>query len=142
MTFRPAREISIEVRRRAVHDPANYDPVQPSPALPAQPNRLPLRLLIVAFTGLTAGLGLLALQLPAPRGWPTAAVACVAVWAFWRLTEVGARRGRPRHKGRHRRSRRRSPISDIDRLQMTLDADGSHKRRCLDQTTVSKVSRP
>ena len=147
MTFRPAREISIQVRRSAVHDPANYDPGPPSQALPAQPNRWPLRLLIVAFTGLAFGLSLMAVQLPAPWAWPTAAVASTTVWVFWKVTHLGARLDRPRHKGRHRRSRRPSPISEIDRPQAMLDAD-THlsarrqgERGLPAQTKVSRVSR-
>ena len=144
MTFRPAREISIQVRRRAVRDPANYDPGPASPALPAEPNSRPMRLLIVAFTGLAAGLGLLALQLPAPWGWPAAAAACAGVWALWRITDLGARLGGPRHRGRHRRSRRPSPVSDIDRLRAMLDADADlsgrqqGERRRPGQTTGSR----
>lgn len=144
MTSRPAREISIRARWHAPHDPANYDPGPPSQVLPSDPNRWPLRVSVAAFTGLAAGLGLLALQLPAVWGWPTATVACMGVWAFWRITDLGARLGRPRYKGRHRRSRRPSLVSDIDRLRAMLDADADvsarqqGERRLPNQTMVSR----
>jgi len=139
MTFRPAREISIEVRQRAVRDPANYDPGPPSPALPAQPSRWPLRASVAAFTALAGGLSFLAFQLPSPWQWPAAVVACAGVWALWQLTGLGTRLARRGHRGRHRRPRR-APISDIDRLRAMLDADvdGSDERRHPDRTMASR----
>ena len=120
---RPAREISISVRRKALHDQANYDGGPPCSPVPAPSSRRPVRLMASAFVGVGAFLSLLAFGLRASWAVVVGGVACAAVWALSRMTDP-----RPRSTGRHRAGRHRRPPNDFEQLQAMLGSGAAVDR--------------